>query len=248
MDYTPGARFCSIAASSINPGRVVDDGDHRDYWQSLRGITAGPAQSSWLPYAIPPVPPRRFMAPCPTAPWAGARSPKFCASGPATVVSVPNSALVNNPAFDATRNFRRGIEGTPTSCGEGSLALDIWSPSSMGRQPVTMAGWQRLRARLWQLGPVDGEGSRRRPGRARSGLRIRVAMAEPGSGRAAVATDAPFSSFCYGNVRALHKVALEEDEQRRDRDGRYCRGSSSGGTPPALAERSAGRCGTLSHH
>ena len=40
----------------------------------LRGISAGPVEAFLgVPYAMPPIPPRRFMASRPVAPWAGVR-------------------------------------------------------------------------------------------------------------------------------------------------------------------------------
>ena len=45
-------------------------------------------------------------------------------------------ALANDPFYDATRDFHRGVVVRPVSDSEDCLALNVWTPSTAGKRPV----------------------------------------------------------------------------------------------------------------
>ena len=77
----------------------------------LRGCAVGAVQAFLgIPYAMPPTPPHRFMAPRPPAPWAGVREASaFANQAPQLLFPFLDPALADNPAYDATRDFHRGV-------------------------------------------------------------------------------------------------------------------------------------------
>ena len=104
----------------------------------LLGISSGPVETFLgIPYAMPPIPPQRFMAPRPAAPWAGVREARSC-SAQAHQLPFPflDPALAEVPAHDATREFHRGAVIGPIFDGEDCLALNVWTPSTAGKRPV----------------------------------------------------------------------------------------------------------------
>lgn len=104
----------------------------------LHGFAAGPVEAfSGIPYAMPPIPPQRFVAPRPATPWAGVREAGLFAPQ-ALQLPFPflDPALASDPAHAATRDFHRGVEDTPVPYGEDCLALNVWTPSTAGRRPV----------------------------------------------------------------------------------------------------------------
>ena len=104
----------------------------------LRGISAGPVEAFLgVPYAMAPIPPRRFMAPRPAAPWAGVRAADgFMAQAHQLPLPFLDPALAGDPAYDATREFHRGAVIGPIFNGEDCLALNVWTPSTAGKRPV----------------------------------------------------------------------------------------------------------------
>jgi para-nitrobenzyl esterase len=104
----------------------------------LRGITSGPVEAFLgIPYAMPPIPPWRFMPPRPVAPWAGVReADSFAAQAHQLPFPFLDPALAEDPAHDATRDFHRGVVVGPISDGEDCLALNVWTPSTAGKRPV----------------------------------------------------------------------------------------------------------------
>jgi para-nitrobenzyl esterase len=104
----------------------------------LRGITFGPVEAFLgIPYAVPPIPPQRFMAPRPAAPWAGVREARSY-SVQAHQLPFPflDPALAADPAHNATREFHRGAVIGTIIDGEDCLALNVWTPSTVGERPV----------------------------------------------------------------------------------------------------------------
>ena len=104
----------------------------------LRGITSGLVKAFLgIPYAIAPIPPRRFMAPRPAAPWAGVReADRFAAQAHQLPFPFLDAALAEDPAHDATREFHRGVVIGEIFDGEDCLALNVWTPSTAGKRPV----------------------------------------------------------------------------------------------------------------
>ena len=104
----------------------------------LRGITCGPVEAYLgIPYAMPPIPPRRFMVPRPAAPWTGVReADSFAAQAHQLPFPFLDPALAKDPAHDATREFHRGVVVGPISDSEDCLALNVWTPSAAGKRPV----------------------------------------------------------------------------------------------------------------
>ncbi len=104
----------------------------------LRGITAGSVIAFLgIPYAAPPVPPYRFMAPRPLPPWSGVReADSFAAQAHQLPFPFLDPALAGDPAYDATRDFHRGVVTTPIRDSEDCLALNVWTRSTAGKRPV----------------------------------------------------------------------------------------------------------------
>ena len=104
----------------------------------LRGL-AGPEGLAFLgiPYAAPPLPPHRFMAPRPAAPWAGVRAAAGFADQAAQLLfAFLDPALADDPAQDANRAFHAGVADPVTPYGENCLALNVWTPALAGARPV----------------------------------------------------------------------------------------------------------------
>ncbi len=90
-----------------------------------------------IPYAAPPLPPRRFMAPRPAAPWPGVRdAAAFGAQACQLLFPFLDPALAGDPAHAPTRDFHRGVETAPIPHGEDCLVLNVWTPAAAGRRPV----------------------------------------------------------------------------------------------------------------
>ncbi|MES9605742.1 MULTISPECIES: carboxylesterase family protein [Actinomadura] len=70
-----------------------------------------------MPYAAPPVGPRRFLPPAPPATWTQPRD-----------ATLFGSACVQEP------DDHEMAKGTPTS--EDCLTLNVWTPSTRGDKPV----------------------------------------------------------------------------------------------------------------
>jgi len=104
----------------------------------LRGLATGPVLGfRGIPYALPPTPPHRFMAPRPAAPWAGIRdADAFAPQAPQLLFPFLDPALADTPAYNATRDFHRGVVVEPIPYGEDCLALNVWTPSTAGTRPV----------------------------------------------------------------------------------------------------------------
>ncbi|MEW6476155.1 MAG: carboxylesterase family protein [Actinomycetota bacterium] len=77
-----------------------------------------------IPFARPPVGPRRFGAPQPPEPWTGLR--EALAFGPAAAQSAIDVTYV--PGF----SLWEGIDGTSEDC----LTVNVWTPGLTGRRPV----------------------------------------------------------------------------------------------------------------
>ena len=104
----------------------------------LRGAAVGPVQAFLgIPYAEPPVPPHRFMAPRKAAAWAGVRDAvRFANQAPQLLFAFLDPALANDPAQDANRAFHQGVADPVTPYGEDCLALNVWTPETTGKRPV----------------------------------------------------------------------------------------------------------------
>jgi para-nitrobenzyl esterase len=104
----------------------------------LRGITYGLAEAFLgIPYAMPPIPPRRFMDPRPAAPWTGVReADTFAPQAHQLPFPFLDPALAEDSAYDATREFHRGVVIGSILDGEDCLALNVWTPSTAGKRPV----------------------------------------------------------------------------------------------------------------
>ncbi len=104
----------------------------------LRGVTDGPVQAFLgIPYAMPPIPPHRFMAPRAPVKWAGVReADRFAPQAPQLLFPFLDPALADDPAYAATRDFHRGVVTAPIPYGEDCLALNVWTPSTSGMRPV----------------------------------------------------------------------------------------------------------------
>ncbi len=90
-----------------------------------------------LPYAAPPVPPHRFAAPRPMAPWSGVRkSDRFGPQARQMLFPFLDPALAADPNHAATRDFHRGVETTPLPYDEDCLYLNVWTPGIAGQRPV----------------------------------------------------------------------------------------------------------------
>jgi len=77
------------------------------------------------------------MAPRPPAPWAGVREANgFAPQAPQLLFPFLDPALADDPAYDATRDFHRGVVHTPIPYDEDCLALNVWTPSTAGKRPV----------------------------------------------------------------------------------------------------------------
>ena len=104
----------------------------------MRGITSGTVEAFLgIPYAMPPVPPHRFMAPRPPTQWAGVRDvDTFAAQAHQLPFPFLDTALAGDPFYDATRDFHRGVVVGPVSDAEDCLALNVWTPAASGTRPV----------------------------------------------------------------------------------------------------------------
>ena len=104
----------------------------------LCGISIGPITGFLgIPYAAPPIPPHRFMAPRTAASWAGVRDAvRFANQAPQVLFAFLDPALANDPAQDANRAFHRGVADPVTPYGEDCLALNVWTPAATGKRPV----------------------------------------------------------------------------------------------------------------
>ena len=104
----------------------------------LRGVATGAVHGFLgIPYAAPPVPPFRFLAPRPPAPWAGVREATGFANQAAQLLfAFLDPALANDPAQDENRAFHQGVADPLTPYGEDCLALNVWTPAATGKRPV----------------------------------------------------------------------------------------------------------------
>ena len=104
----------------------------------LRGRDEGGLLSfKGIPYAAPPVPPLRFMAPRPPAPWAGTLDAvTFGSQASQLLFAFLDPALANDPAQAANRDFHRGVQEQPISYGEDCLVLNVWTQATTGKRPV----------------------------------------------------------------------------------------------------------------
>ncbi len=104
----------------------------------VRGIAMGKVDAFLgVPYAESPAPPHRFMAPRPAVPRSGIRdADRFAAQAHQLPFPFLDQTLANDPFYDATRDFHRGVVTTPVRDGEDCLALNVWTPSTTGKRPV----------------------------------------------------------------------------------------------------------------
>jgi para-nitrobenzyl esterase len=90
-----------------------------------------------IPYAAPPVPPHRFMPPRPMTPWAGVRqATRYGDQARQILFPFLDPALDNDPKYDATRDYHRGIDAKGMPYSEDCLSLNVWTPGISGKRPV----------------------------------------------------------------------------------------------------------------
>ena len=84
-----------------------------------------------IPYASPPVPPLRFMAPRAKTPWAGLRSAdRYGPQARQIMFPFMDPALAADPKQAATIDYHRGVETTRLPYDEDCLYLNVWTPEA----------------------------------------------------------------------------------------------------------------------
>ncbi len=104
----------------------------------ISGYTAqGVIAFKGIPYAAAPLPPHRFKAPLPVAPWEGVRDARsFPNQARQILFPFLDPAQAGNPANGASLEFHRGVETKPIPYSEDCLALNVWTPATGGKRPV----------------------------------------------------------------------------------------------------------------
>lgn len=119
VDASGGATVGPASTSPYDDGLVV-----RTHAGSVKGEqTAALRIFKGIPYAAPPVGPRRFLAPEPAEPWSGIRD----------ATSVGPSAVQNNPDQPAWQN--------PKPESEDCLRLHVWTPARSQTEALPVLVW-----------------------------------------------------------------------------------------------------------
>lgn len=106
------------------------------------GRVQGAAQGAILafrgiPYAAPPLPPHRFTAPRPPAPWGAVRdATAYPTQARQILFPFLDPVLRHDPANAANCDFHRGVENGSLPYGEDCLALNVWTPGTGDKRPV----------------------------------------------------------------------------------------------------------------